>query len=83
MIGDWAALVDGVVVNVAVEAFEAEALDVIVRHVEEVEHLELVGVEFDAERNGYFDICMFGEAAHGKGLRINDIVALIDHLKAA
>ena len=76
-------LVEGVIVDMTIESLESETLYISVRHIEEIEHLELVGIEFDAEGDGHLHVGVLGEPTHSISLRIHDIVALVDHLKAS
>ena len=77
-----AALVDGVIVDVGVRFLEPELLDLFIAHIDEVEYLQLVRVQFDAK--GYRDLHlrMLGETPHGIGLRVDDIMAEVGYLKA-
>ena len=59
------ALVNRVIIHITTHFLEAELLDLALVHVDQIEHLELVGIQLDTKRNGDLDLGMFGEPPYG------------------
>ena len=76
-------LVDRVQLHVATQPFQTEFLDLLLAHIHQIEHLQLVLIEFDTERDRHFHLRLLRETAYRVRVRIDDIMALESHLETA